>query len=133
MSDCHGAPPAALLEGIALFNQGEFFECHEVLEDLWRAEPAPVRALYQGIIQIGVALHHLRRGNWRGAVKLLTAGTDKLARFQPRCQGVDTAALLAASRGCLERIRALGPERVEEFDWARVPLIAVEAAAAGEE
>ena len=85
MSDCRDAPPPALLEGIALFNRGEFFECHEVLEDLWREEDAPVRALYQGVIQIGVALHHLRRGNWRGAVKLLTAGTEKVARFLPRC------------------------------------------------
>ena len=132
MSDCRDAPPPALLEGIALFNRGEFFECHEVLEDLWREEDAPVRALYQGVIQIGVALHHLRRGNWRGAVKLLTAGTEKVARFLPRCQGLDTAALLAASRCCLERIQTLGPERLDEFDWTRVPLIGVELDQTGE-
>lgn len=117
--------PALLLEGIAHFNAGDYYACHEVLEDLWRAEPAPVRALYQGILQIGVALYHLRRGNWRGAVKLLRAGTAKVARFQPRCQGVDTAALLAQSVGCLAELERLGPERAGAFDWTRAPRIVV--------
>jgi len=31
------------------------------LELLWRAERRDVRRLYQGILQIGVAFHHLRR------------------------------------------------------------------------
>jgi predicted metal-dependent hydrolase len=115
-----------LLEGIARFNAGEFYDCHEVLEELWRAEPAPVRALYQGILQIGVALHHLRRGNWRGAVKLLRAGTEKVARFQPRCQGVDTASLLRAACACLAELERLGPDGAAYFDWRLAPRITVE-------
>ena len=87
---CGDPMPEGLREGIALFNAGEYFECHEVLEDIWRAERDPVRALYQGILQIGVAFHHLHRDNWRGAVKLLDGGTDKVARFVPRCMGVNT-------------------------------------------
>ncbi len=125
---CAAPPPPELIEGIRLFNRGEFFECHEVLEDLWRAEPEPVRALYQGVLQIGVGFHHLRRGNWRGAVGLLEDGIEKTSRFLPRCMGVDTAALVARSRRCLELLRALGPERIAEFDWALVPRIAVDAA-----
>ena len=125
MSGCDDAPPAALLEGIALFNRGEFYECHEVLEDLWRAEPAPVRSLYQGIIQIAVALHHLRHGNWRGAVKLLEAGGGRVAGFQPACRGVDTGALAAAAAASLGRLRELGAGKVDEFDWSLAPEIAL--------
>lgn len=97
-----------------------------MLEDIWRHEPDPVRALYQGILQIGVALHHLRRDNWRGAVKLLLAGIEKVERFVPCCMGVDTEGLLGASRRCLALLQQIGPERVHEFDWSLVPQIAVQ-------
>src|SRR5213083_1208432 len=48
---CDEPPPALLLEGIAQFNRGEFFEQHETLEVLWRAETRDIRYLYQGILQ----------------------------------------------------------------------------------
>lgn len=55
---CAEPPPSLLLEGIAQFSRGEYFEPHETLERLWRAETRPVRhRLYQGILQIGVAFH----------------------------------------------------------------------------
>jgi hypothetical protein len=125
---CGDNPPPGLLEGIALFNAAEYFECHEVLEDIWRAEADPVRALYQGILQIGVAFHHLRRDNWRGAVKLLTGGSDKVGRFLPRCMGVETEPLHAAALACLALLRDLGPERLDEFDWSLIPTIRVDEA-----
>ena len=31
---------ARFIEGIKLFNSAEFFEAHEVLEDVWRGAPA---------------------------------------------------------------------------------------------
>jgi predicted metal-dependent hydrolase len=123
---CKDRPPDGLLEGIELFNEGEYFECHEVLEDIWRAEPDPIRALYQGILQIGVAFHHLRRRNWRGAVKLLDAGTEKVGRFLPSCMGVDTETLKSRALQSLDLLRQLGPERVDEFDWSLLPKISVE-------
>ena len=61
MSDwCAEPPPSLLLKGIEQFNRGEFFAQHETLEELWRAETRDVRYLYQGILQIGVGLHHSR-------------------------------------------------------------------------
>lgn len=122
-SACDELPPAQLRQGIALFNAGEYFACHEVLEELWRAEPRPVRALYQGILQIGVAFHHLQGGNWIGAVRLLERGLARVEPFQPCCQGVDTARLVAQARLCLEQLIMLGPEHAGAFPWALVPTI----------
>ncbi|MCM8748398.1 DUF309 domain-containing protein [Thermomicrobiaceae bacterium CFH 74404] len=120
---CSDAPPPLLLEGVALFNRGEFFECHEILETLWRAESDPVRYLYQGILQIGVAFHHLRRANWIGAIRQLERGLAKLERYPATCQGVDVALLAQQAECCLRLLRQLGPERVGEFDWALVPRV----------
>ena len=61
--ECREAPPELLRRGIAELNGGAYFEQHEILEDLWRAERREVRRLYQGILQIGVAMHHLRNRN----------------------------------------------------------------------
>ena len=65
VADCHEPAPPVLLDGLEQFNAGDYWECHETLETLWIAEPRPVRDLYQGILQIGVAFHHLRNATSR--------------------------------------------------------------------
>ena len=122
---CSGQLPPGVLEGIALFNRGEFYECHEVIEHEWHAERRPIRRLYQGILQISVGFHHARGGNHRGALLLLTDGIAKVREFLPHCAGVDTQALADAAQSCLDAIAALGTDRLSELDWSLVPMIEV--------
>ena len=57
-----------LEEGLLLFNEGKFYDAHEVWEDLWRATSDPVlKTCYQGLIQAAVGMHHLERRNVIGA------------------------------------------------------------------
>jgi predicted metal-dependent hydrolase len=128
---CEEAPPSLLLEGIAQFNRGEYFEQHETLEALWRAEAREVRRLYQGILQIGVAFHHLQRGNHHGTVYMLTRGAMYLRSFPTPCQGVDVAGLLAAAARALAAVEALGPGRLAEFDWRLAPRVSLVVPGAG--
>ena len=114
---CDEPPPPELLEAIAQFNRGEFFEQHETLELLWRAERRDIRFLYQGILQIGVAFHHLRKLNHHGTVYMLTRGPRYLAPFAPRCQRVDVQRLLDDAAAALREVERLGPARLGEFDW----------------
>ena len=120
---CGDAPPAALLAGIAQFNVGEYWECHETLEAIWRVEPDPIRYLYQGILQVGVGFYHLRRGNWRGAVNKLRSGLDYLAPSAPICLGVDVTHLRAEATTILAALEALGPERIGEYGAATLPIV----------
>jgi uncharacterized protein len=122
---CDEPPPPLLLEGIAQFNRGEFFEQHETLELLWRAETRNIRYLYQGILQIGVAFHHLRKQNHHGTVYMLTRGQNYLAPFAPRCQRVDVQALLDAAAAALREVNRLGADRLAEFDWSLTPTVRV--------
>jgi predicted metal-dependent hydrolase len=123
---CHEPPPPQLLEGIAQFNRGEFFEQHETLERLWRAEARDIRYLYQGILQIGVAFHHLRKLNHHGTVYMLTRGPRYLAPFSPRCQRVNVLLLLDDAAAALREVERLGPLRLSEFDWTLAPKVRVE-------
>ena len=123
MTWCDEEPPAALLEGIAQFNRGEYFEQHETLELLWRAETREVRKLYQGILQIGVGFHHWRRANYHGATVLLEEGIERLRPFAPTCHGVDVAHLIADATAARERLLVLGPNRMNEYDVADAPRV----------
>ena len=118
---CLGPPPAALLAGITEFNADFYFEAHETLEALWVDEPDDVRLLYQGILQVGVGLYHLRRHNYRGAINLLAYGLDKLQRLPSPCRGVAVARLIGDTARCRAAIIALGPPRLDAFDWRAAP------------
>jgi uncharacterized protein len=83
-----------LHRGIDLFNSAEFFEAHEVLEDVWRAAPEPERKFFQGLIQIAVGLHHHSRGNLIGCQSLLARAARNLSRYPAQHAGLDVAALL---------------------------------------
>jgi predicted metal-dependent hydrolase len=119
-----GEPPPALFKAVEEFNRGEFFECHETLEQIWLAEPTELRRLYQGILQIGVAFHHtLKRKNYRGAITLLQNGMNYCAPFSPLYFGLDIKRLLEDSHSALEHILELGPERIGNFDRRYLPII----------
>jgi predicted metal-dependent hydrolase len=120
---CNEPPPPGLIEGIRQFNQREFFECHETLETLWRAEPGAIRDLYQGILQVGVGFYHAERGNYVGARELLRRGIERLRAFQPACHGVDLDGLVRQAEAAADEIRRLGPERIEELDARLIPII----------
>jgi uncharacterized protein len=122
-TSCHEPPPQQLLEGVAQFNRGEYFEQHETLELLWRAETRPVRRLYQGILQIGVAFHHLQRRNYHGVVYMLTRGTAYLQPFTPACQRIDVASLIELAISTLQVVEQLGPARLDEFSWQPMPSV----------
>ena len=124
MSDCcDDAPPALLLKGVAQFNRGEFFEQHETLEDLWRDEVRDIRYLYQGILQIGVAMYHIARNNHHGAVYMLTRSQNYLRPFTPTCQTIDVDDLLSQATQILREVQQLGPRQLKQFNWNLTPKV----------
>lgn len=115
--------PELVLKGMEEFNKGEFYECHEYLEEAWMQEPGRVRFLYQGILQVGVGFYHLKNGNWRGATGLLRNGTARLKEFEPETLGIDVARLVQECERCLRELQELGRDRVGEFDRSGIPKV----------
>lgn len=123
MQRCHQVPPAELQKAIEEFNAGEWFECHETLEELWVGEKGELRDFYQGLLQIAVALYHWRNGNLKGAMGLLQKGAHCLSRVTAHCQGVDVARLIADAGKVEEALAALGEERMEELGPHLIPML----------
>ncbi|HEY4688992.1 MAG TPA: DUF309 domain-containing protein [Anaerolineae bacterium] len=120
---CSESLPEGAVRGIDEFNAGEYFEQHETLESVWRAEMRPVRDLYRGILQIGLALLQIERGNAPGARKMFERAFRWLEPFRPTCQGVDVERLLAESRTVYDEATRLGPERLALIKRAIFPQV----------
>ncbi len=112
--------------GIEAFNRGAYWEQHEMLEAAWRAEVRPVREMYQGILQVGVALLHIERDNWAGGIKCFRRGLPRLRDLPPVCQGVHVAELRAAAEALHARITLLGPARLREVERSAFPQIVLD-------
>jgi predicted metal-dependent hydrolase len=124
--DCAAPAPAELLKGIREFNAGEFFEQHETIELLWRATPGEIRHLYEGILQVGVGMHHLlSKRNFHGATVKLDHGIRLLEAFPSVCHGIDVAALRRDAAAARDALIALGPTRLDEFPRSLVPKVHV--------
>jgi len=115
-SACSRDLPPRGKDGIQLFNQGEFFEAHEALEEIWRDEKSEIRDLYQGILEIAVAYLHITRGNYVGAVKVYGRSQKWLVKFPDICQGVNIKQLLTDAKKVMDTLQALGEENIASFD-----------------
>ena len=93
---------------VQLFNNCEFFECHEALEEVWMPERGARRLFLQGLIHVAVGFHHSQRGNSAGASRQLRKGLNKLNAFLPTCEDIDTARLHREVLSVLDRVEAGG-------------------------
>jgi len=84
----HQTQDSRFLAGIELFNRGEFFESHEVWEDLWQECDSTDRRFYQALIQAAVAAYHWSRGNATGAKRLYQSGRKYMEPYRPMYRGL---------------------------------------------
>ena len=99
----------ALAEGLLLFNEGRFYDAHEVWEDLWRATTDPLlKICYQGLIQAAVGLHHLERRNQTGARSQFGKSIRNLRSGAGTATGLDIEHLIHE----LTKLLASMPEEV---------------------
>lgn len=65
-------------EGIHCFNEKKYWECHEVLEDIWLEDRNdPARNVYWAIIQVANSMYHVRDKNIEGAEGQLNKAKEK--------------------------------------------------------
>jgi predicted metal-dependent hydrolase len=104
------------IRGIEKFNQGEYFEAHELLEEAWNEDETPARELYRAILQVAVAYLQIERGNYNGAMKMFLRVRQWIDPLPDQCRGVDVAQLRVDARQVHESLQALGREEIGKFD-----------------
>jgi predicted metal-dependent hydrolase len=112
-----GAHDARYLGFFQCFNRGDYYEAHDVLEDLWLETQGPDREFHKGLIQVAGAFVHLRKQHEHPehhhhgrrlvpAARLFRIAADRLTAYAPAHLGVDVAGLVALCEACLARIEA---------------------------
>jgi hypothetical protein len=119
------------LAGILLFNRADYFEAHEVWEDLWMNATGTERRFYQGLIQAAVGLLHFGNGNVRGAVKLYHSSRDYMRELGSVFLGMNVPEFWTAMGRCFEPLLTDPPAQSPvELQMDMVPIIQLDPAPA---
>ena len=113
------------IEGLKLFNTGDYFECHEVIEDLWLEVPSedPCRDLYKGVIQAAAAMYQWERGILTGARGLYGTSKGYLERYRPESLGLNVEKLLSEMKIFFEPFETWDGVSVLPYPAGSVPVL----------
>ena len=106
-----------------LFNERDFYECHEVLEDLWMETPGPERQYLQGLIQTATSFYHLENANWAGARKLMESGLKYLEPYPDDMMGFGLGDYKTVCRRWLDLAKRKQRGEDFEIDVAEFPVL----------
>jgi hypothetical protein len=115
------------LAGILFFNERDFFESHEVWEDLWSESHGDERRFYQGLIQAAVGLFHFGNGNLGGAMKLYKSGHNYMKTCGSPFLGLDIEDFWRQMGRCFEPLLSTPtPDRALRPAPELIPLLTLD-------
>ncbi len=77
------------------FNRQEFYEAHDVLEELWLADKyGPTGDFYKGLIQLAGAFVHLQKERLRPAAALFKLARTNLSKYPSSYEQLDLSEVL---------------------------------------
>ena len=111
---------AALIEGcrgqdleahylgyFACFNQGLFYESHDVLEELWLADrQGPNYSFYKGLIQFAGAFVHLQKNRLRPSAALFKLAQTNLQKYPAIHEHLDVEEVLRVIEQWLQQLES---------------------------
>ena len=106
-------------DGLRAYEEKDFFEAHELWEELWSEYYLADRTLIQGLIQLAVSFVHLGNGNLNGAKSLLKKSADKFSSYSGIHRGInidDLKQQIVEIKNEFEKLMT-----VDEFDWTHIP------------
>ena len=93
------------IHAVNAFNEKDFFECHEILEDIWFDVRDDSRDFYQGLLHIAVGLYHLtKKKNTKGTILQFNKAIVKLSPYEKNFNGIDLEMLLKQVKSISNRI-----------------------------
>lgn len=96
-----------------LFKEREYFECHEVLEEIWIEETNCSTKVHPAIVllQFSVALLHWERGNFVGALAVFRSSLNYLESLEKELISltVDSSKLKEIIKKTIEKVENKKP------------------------
>ncbi|WP_040891132.1 DUF309 domain-containing protein [Zavarzinella formosa] len=124
-ADMDPADDPRFAEGIRLFNGRDFFEAHEVWEDLWHEMAGPDRRFVQALIQAAVCAYHSGNGNARGACRLFESAKRYMTTYGSSHWGVDIIGFWESMAAALAEFRCDPPSASPVLLADLLPIIVI--------
>lgn len=110
-------------EGIALFNNGYYFESHDYFEHLWIGAEHADRLFFQGMVQISVGCYHLGKKNYKGSLSQFTRGISKLEQYPEYYNGINLSKLIDDTEPLRNKLKLYFNGEIINFDNINCPEI----------
>ena len=105
----------SLITAIDLFNNQQWHEAHDVLEDIWNYLDGDERQIIQGILQVSVSQLHLTRKNTNGGTILLGEGLGRLKTRKDIDLGIDLESFCDLLESILNKLQQKEPLNEEDI------------------
>jgi uncharacterized protein len=106
--------PMEYYEFFVKFNEGDYYTCHDLLEEIWMTEKDNL--FLKGLLQMSVALYHYEYGNVKGARLMMEAGHRYIQKYRPFFWGVN----LEEVNDFMERCLAIIPQHIDRVPFENV-------------
>ena len=119
----YGARRAWFDRGLACYHAGEFFEAHEMWEEIWRDErDGPMRQGLQGLIQVAAAMYKIcEQRKPAPAARLLERALMRLRDCPPNFAGLHIDVLVRTAESARARLLTMAAEGATDFERDLVP------------
>jgi uncharacterized protein len=106
--------PMEYYEFFVKFNEGDYYTCHDLLEEIWM--PEKDNLFLKGLLQMSVALYHYEYGNVKGARLMMEAGHRYIQKYRPFFWGVNLEEVNDFMKRCL----AIIPQHIDRVPFENV-------------
>jgi uncharacterized protein len=101
---------ARLRDGIRLFNEGRFFECHEILEAFYHEAADENKPFVEGLIQLAAAFRMYRDfGEIKGPVRMIHQALIRFENYQPSFLQIQVKDLCQAAEAWTKAVENAAP------------------------
>lgn len=112
------------IDGINYFNDKNFYDAHEIWEELWNEYKLKDAIFIQGLIQISVAYFHITNSNLRGSRSLFKKSLPKLKKFPSNHRSLNLFEIINYVEESEKKVNCI--DNVNQFDWSLAPKINIE-------
>ncbi|MBO9130674.1 DUF309 domain-containing protein [Bacillus sp. 165] len=106
--------PAEYYEFFIKFNEGDYYTCHDLLEEMWLVEKD--NYFLKGLLQMTVALYHYGYGNVKGARLMMGAAHRYLQPYLPKYWSLELGPVYTFIETCLSRM----PKNIDRVPFEQV-------------
>ncbi|EOP62739.1 hypothetical protein KOY_01482 [Bacillus cereus VDM021] len=106
--------PLAYYEFFVKYNEGDYYTCHDLLEEMWLEERSNL--FLKGLLQMVVAQYHYSYGNIKGARLMMEVAEQYLTPYCPLYWNLDVNEVVAF----IQSFRKIIPEKVEKVPYEQV-------------